>query len=269
MAGQARFRCEPVDFAGALADSFRVHANTLEPARIMKTPSVFRSSQTMLLSALGLALIADQAAAQSYFLQPGPAGTRDTWVTEADDFNHGGWGVLQANQDQFQQRILIQFDLSGIAGPVTSAYLGLYRFGAFNGEAMTLNAYPITADWNQSVTWSGMPASSATPAATTDVSGLTAGWVEWNITALVQAWMSGSQLNYGLAIYAPDGSDAGYQRFASSNNETAAQPDNYSFPRQTAFQPYLRGQLVPEPSTAAVLALGLAACCWSRARRTA
>ena len=215
---------------------------------------------------LALSCATVSVSAQSYFLQPGPAATRDTWVNDQDDFDHGSWGVLQANQEQFNQRIFIQFDLSGIATPVTSAYLGLYRFEAFSGDTMTLNAYPVTQTWAENIGWSTMPTIDATAAASATVSGNAAGWVEWNITALVQAWQANPQANHGLAIFAPDGGDAGFQRFVSSDNATANQPI-YSFPRETMYQPYIRGQLVPEPSSMSLLALGLTALIAARQRR--
>lgn len=234
----------------------------------MKNTSVSRVGLAAVAGSLCLVIGGLDAAAQSYFLQPGPSGTKDTWVSEQDDFDHGSWGTLQANQDQFGQRILIQFDLSGIAEPVMSAYLGLYRFEAFDGSGMTLNAYPVTQAWSQGVGWSAQPTSEGLAAASASVSGTTPGWVEWNITALVQAWMDGSRENFGLMIYAPDAGSAGFQRFVSSNNETASQPTT-AFPRDPALQPYIRGLFVPEPSAFALLALGLTAFAVARPRRRA
>lgn len=221
---------------------------------IASLPSYFAAVLTALVCATG----GFESAAQSFLLQPGTAGTKDTWMSEQDDFDHGGWNYLQANQDQFQQRIFIQFDLAGIAGPVTSAFLGLYRFDQYNADTLILNAHAVTQDWAQNNGWSAMPASSGTVAASAQASGTNAVWVEWDITTLVQDWMGGTRANYGVTIFAPDGGDGGYQRFVSSNDQAAAQ-----------FQPYIRGQLVPEPSAAALIALGLAALGIPQARRRA
>ena len=90
--------------------------------------------------------------------------------------------------------------------------------------------------------------------------------MDWNITALVQEWMSGSRANYGVTIFAPDGGEAGFQRFISSNNQAVGQPA-YPFPRDAALEPYLRGRLVPEPTAAALLVLGLTALTTARGQR--
>jgi len=162
---------ERIGFSRVLVEFRAVRREANDSPHAMKTIAPFQ----IRFAALGLAFLfaaADRhAVAQSFFLQPGPTGPKDTSVTEQDDFAHDGWGVRQANQDQFQQRVLIQFDLSGIAGPVTSAYLGLYRFEAFSGDDMTLNTHAITETSNPNVGWSTQPESSSAVAASAQVTG--------------------------------------------------------------------------------------------------
>ena len=150
---------------------------------------------------------------------------------------------------------------------MTSAFLGLYRFEAGSVDPITLDAHAVKEDWANNISWSTMPGVDAGVAASTQVSGTGATWVEWDITVLLNAWLNGSRANYGVAIY--DHGSGVYQRFTSSRNETATVPDFINFPRDPAFRPYIRGEMVPEPSALALIALGFAAVATRRFRRAA
>jgi len=205
-------------------------------------------------------------------LQPGSTG-KDTWIWNQEDFSHGDWGELRANQTAaFDQRILIEFDLSSIPGGVTinSATLGLYRYDGYTSLPLILDAHRITTPWTEAVTYSTAPVFDASiqSSATVTVNG----WYTWDLTAAVSAWTSGAWANNGVGIY--DHGSTFFQRFVSSDNVGATEPSFALPPRDPSLRPYLEIDFtaVPEPSTFVAgvllaLPLGLQGVRWLRTRK--
>jgi hypothetical protein len=124
----------------------------------------------------------------------------DSWNGQtAASANHGGDAVLRVNARSGQRdRTLIKFDNPVLPEgcTVTSAKLRLYSSSFKSGR--TLHAYRLGGSWAEGgVTWSSQPM--PTGAAASAPSRSSAGWVEWNVTAQVQA-MYDAGSNHGFLI---------------------------------------------------------------------
>lgn len=161
---------------------------------------------------------------------------------EYPDENHGldldlraGSGSTTARAN----RTFMMFDLSGLAGcDVTAAQLSLYYASeAFGGISPTLEIHRVTASWSESsVTWSsrssGMPWTAAggdfDAVATSAVTAQAAafGWLSWDMSSLVTAWLAGTAPNFGLEILEPNDNagNMGRKLFASAQSGTS--PDH-------------------------------------------
>lgn len=219
-------------------------------------------------------LTAETLQAAVVTIQPGPADGKDTWIWASQDWSHADWGELRTNQlSAHDQRILIEFtQLSSLVpsgATVTSAVLGLYRYAAYDNSSLTLDARRITSAWVESVTWSTAPtfSGSVESSVTTSVNG----WYQWDLSSLVQEWVDGSALNYGVGVY--DHGSSYFQRFVSSNNVEATEPNWALPPRDPLLRPYLKVEytsVIPEPTTLIIwsllgtLAIGLGG--WRRRR---
>ena len=107
-------------------------------------------------------------------------------------------------------RAALRFDLSSVpAGHITDAKLNLYwdgfclagQAGYCGGVNHVLEAHRITAAWTTASTGGQLTFDSAVAGSytwQTSVSGNR--WMTWPLTGLVQAWVAGTQSNYGLAI---------------------------------------------------------------------
>ena len=105
-------------------------------------------------------------------------------------------------------RTYLRFPLGAIptGATIQTATLYVYADDFYPGTGTApISVYPVTEDWTPaSVDWTDV---SAWPALTTTVAttvmSSTVGWYGWNVTALVQGWLSGTP-NYGLAVAAED-----------------------------------------------------------------
>src|SRR5512143_232910 len=144
------------------------------------------------------------------------------------------------------KRAALQFDLSGIVGPVTSATLTLQRTGG-QGGSDTLDVYALTETWPEGTldnttcstagaTWPSGDCVAApnwtSAGGTTDgtvyasafVASNFLGAVDWDVTSLVQAWAGASLANRGLLIRRSVESAGSKPRHDFDSREGTTQP---------------------------------------------
>ena len=182
---------------------------------------------------------------------------------------------------------LVQFDLSSLAGisadSILSATFTLYSTGIGpsgvvnpNGGSVTVS--PILDAWRENTTDAGTaPVASyaaffgsldqdtglttdptlhfGSAVATQTVT--TSGFITWDITTLVKAWVSGTQANDGVIVQVPD----------SNTNVDIGFADVDSNPAIAGSAPSLTVNAVPEPSSIVLSVLGLAGFSIGRVRR--
>jgi hypothetical protein len=142
------------------------------------------------------------------------AGNQATYFDGSSGYNNTAHLHVGANNGT---KSLLSFDVSNIPADATvdEAILQLYNTGRSNGNSLTLGAHGVLADWidaeankfqrQTGVNWAvaNMGSGSdytATAAATVSLTGAGNAWIDLNITALAQAWVSNSADNLGLVL---------------------------------------------------------------------
>lgn len=146
---------------------------------------------------------------------------------------------------------LVRFDLTGVSlGPGEKAVLGLYvRPSAFGSAAPSssypapLSVYAASTPWTESVTWQTQPLPLGSAVDSIQVTG-TNQFIEFDVTAQVQAWLAGSDNNgfiiqQDTVVVDPNGRGPGIPGEVGVFFRGAG----WSDPSQ---RPYL--QVIPEPT---------------------
>lgn len=100
---------------------------------------------------------------------------------------------------------LIYFDISTVPtnASIQYAYLQMYYYAwkDTNPAGRTLRLYPVTSIWEEEiVTWNTQPTYAPQSTSSAIVPPSTGVWMEWDVTADVQAFCSGTSFNYGWKI---------------------------------------------------------------------
>jgi hypothetical protein len=150
---------------------------------------------------------------------------------------------------------LYKFDIAGLTEPVASASLVVDR--VVGNMAPATDSNPLTvyvAGLGSDVeTWTEMDTSQFGPALDSVTIGSTYGLYSWDITSLVNDWVSGATANNGVALFVTeqsftDPSAAAYVRFAGVPGG--------GYPETLGAAPVIVATPVPEPATLGLLALG-------------
>lgn len=191
-----------------------------------------------------------QSPMRSYTLQPGPGATQDTGLaSQFPNRNYGASTALDLNSST--HALLLKFDFSALpAGSRVipwydgaqlrpGAQLGVYVNSVGAQTSDVVNAYVVTRSWvTGTIAGTGQPPDGATwntydganawaapggdyagaVLAGTPVSGVV-GWINWDITDAVIAWLSGFHPNYGIRLF-PAGTGIQSMRLVSGNNTT-------------------------------------------------
>ena len=143
--------------------------------------------------------------------QPGPGEGKDVLVTQAGkNTTYSHWYRLRIGRMHgYAWRSLIQFDDINSIHPdtvIVSASLELYQFDTHRPHGQeqdfTTFAHRITTPWDiNTATWNNSPQFQIDPpeSASTVVAGAVT-WLSWDITNLVQDWVSGEHPNYGVLL---------------------------------------------------------------------
>jgi len=126
------------------------------------------------------------------------------------------------------KRTFVQFDLSGCSIPasalITTANLDLFMFTA-PATSATYEARQVTASWTETgLTWLNQPAVAAAPTSSVATGTTPNVTLSWNVTADVQAFVSGTA-NNGWRIHdqAEGAALARQAQFRSAEFGTASQ----------------------------------------------
>ena len=141
-------------------------------------------------------------------LQPDGVDGIDTYVqskgagnTDTSNVNYGSATNFRFNYySSYNSEVLLQFDLSALPiGTLNSANLAITTGSTTGTVTMTYRVGKLTSAWNEStVTWNNKPARTGNYASTNvPINGV----ATWNVTSLVDEWLTGVSTNYGLSLY--------------------------------------------------------------------
>jgi hypothetical protein len=139
---------------------------------------------------------------------------QDTWVDKTNaTTSYGNDPTLKVRPSAgVDQRGLVAFDISSI--PPGSTVLGAALYVTVStGDNYTVQFYPVTQPWVETVTWDTQPTYNATSAGSFTLTTSACTRVSSFSAALVTAWINDPESNYGVYLFPPSG--AGQAAFSS------------------------------------------------------
>ncbi len=126
------------------------------------------------------------------------------------------------NPDGQIARSLVKFNLSAIptGTSINNATLYLYyvEYYDYPNYSRTITTYRIGSSWSEgSVTWNTQPAIGESYGSSSIIANSSWGWVSFDVTNLVRAWVNGSQTNNGIMLRGPEwsGADSSWRGFST------------------------------------------------------
>ncbi|WP_051742908.1 DNRLRE domain-containing protein [Kitasatospora sp. MBT66] len=211
------------------------------------------------------AFLADPATVYPVTVDPSTAGLGNAFDTRVQKGETVDWsadteiywgnsGTKNADGSSREARAFINWNTAGIADAlVSSATLSLYNFHSGNSDCQ-----PYTWEvWDTGLAstasrWTAQPAWKAKKGSSTETKGRDAcggdGWINANVTDLVQTWASAKSTTSGMGLRAPDEVSTKYWKEVNSANASSNVPKltvNYNYrPRtgtkQQAGPPFLQ-----------------------------
>lgn len=234
------------DFAGAAFTAYSSAANG-SPVNLVSTGTYKGASVTLTRNAVPV-----YEPRQTRVVQPTQGTGQDVFIDSGVERNFGGDSRLRLQTGRYYPLVKIALSELPAGSRVTPWYdassgklepgavLSLYQYdisSALSGQ-LTLNAYPITRTWlagtrsgggaPDGATWRTYDGTNLwpapgmgygpTPLATTPYTGAI-GWVNWDLTNAVAAWLSGAHPNNGVWIR-ESGGTIGNTAYISSNDNS-------------------------------------------------
>jgi hypothetical protein len=150
---------------------------------------------------------------QSYTLIPNESQMKDTFVSSIDTFdNFDGLPQLEAGtlwNSGAIERIYLQFDLSAIPSNAVIAEAKVALFFTLPASYISIPlyievpiaVYAVEGYWDEStLNWGNQPGAFYTYEDVKTLGEETLDYVYWDITNLVQKWVSGIKPNYGIRL---------------------------------------------------------------------
>jgi hypothetical protein len=143
---------------------------------------------------------------QSLTIQPNPIEGKDSMVvnqlpdTNYVDNLYFSLGNLSAS---VFLRGYLQFDISSIPNDavIIKSDLKLYQYQTIGTEGFMIGLHQVTENWEENViTWNNQPKYEPSPESTSTITVGATTWLSWDITALLQGWVDGSIVNYGVVL---------------------------------------------------------------------
>jgi len=146
---------------------------------------------------------------QTEIIQPGPDGGKDSRVNSSlytSNTNFGSEEHIAVGKVHPMGTVysFLQFNVSQIPANavIIDACLKLFRYDSFRDDQFFIELYNVLESWEEyTINWNNQPDYQILPVDTnfiTDPS--TSGWLFWEITDLVQGWVDGNIVNYGVAL---------------------------------------------------------------------
>ena len=203
----------------------------------------------------GLIVICANAHALQITLQPGSEGI-DTSFVNVGNYSYPdmeGLYVAYPEDNTYLYKTLMKFDLSSVTlTSVDSAILYLHTgHSVLDGEYKTVYLYRVIEDWQEATAnWSNQPDITSEGVVTTyqPPSGITI--EEWDITDMVNGWLSGAFPNYGFMI------TTDYYYYNEHGITSSDSPIVENRPK-LVLTTYEASESVPEPVSVVLLIMGL------------
>jgi len=186
----------------------------------------------------------------------GYVGCTDTYIELSDpDANHGQDQLLLV-KGRVNTSGLVRFDVSQLPSDavIFEAYLQLLASGDSSTQPLEVASFQVLKPWSASeATWNNATAGTlweeagstgaadrpATPSDREMLNG--AGWCQWNVTNMVQAWADAPSSNYGMLLESPDERWAETYRFVATGHVAGS-----TYPRLVIT--YADRQIIPTPT---------------------
>lgn len=146
----------------------------------------------------------DYIAEQEWITQPGVEG-KDTFVTEREpSYNYDPFPYIYVGKNSiYEYRSYVEFDLSSFpedAVPIDASVSLYYHSSSEEGDRIEIGVHRVAGEWREEVlTWNMQPAYNPTPQGILMITDYaTKKYYSWDITDLVEGWLSGTTANHGV-----------------------------------------------------------------------